>query len=158
MRRHFTTITMKTSFDRKGVFKMFSDNLSTNVLYLCDFYRLSYEHASERCSLSSRYFGSIARGQTVPTIRTLEKICNGFNLTPNDLLFTRPFQQELAYRQPLSVTQIRCYRYSSGLTGFPVCPRCRKSMEREYQSFCDRCGQYLDWRNFGKAALLLPDK
>lgn len=137
---------------------MFSDNLSANVLYLCDFHHLSYERASERCSLSSRYFGSIARGQTTPTVHTLEKLCNGFDCTPNDLLFARSMQQELIYRQPLRVTQIRCYRYAFGLTGFPVCPRCQKSMEREYQSFCDRCGQRLDWKGFHKATLLLPDK
>ena len=28
---------------------------------------------------------------------------------------------------------------------FPVCPNCGITMEREYQSFCDRCGQKLAW-------------
>lgn len=65
---------------------MFLDNLSTSVLKLCDTRRLSYEAASERCDLSSRYFADIARGKTAPTILTLEKLCVGFDLTPNDLL------------------------------------------------------------------------
>ena len=65
---------------------MFLDNLSTSVLRLCDTQKLSYEAASERCNLSSRYFGDIARGKTAPTILTLEKLCVGFDLTPNDLL------------------------------------------------------------------------
>lgn len=65
---------------------MFLDNLSTSVLKLCDTQKLSYEVASERCDLSSRYFGDIARGKTAPTILTLEKLCVGFELTPNDLL------------------------------------------------------------------------
>lgn len=65
---------------------MFLDNLSTSVLKLCDTQKLSYEAASERCDLSSRYFGDIARGKTAPTILTLEKLCVGFELTPNDLL------------------------------------------------------------------------
>ena len=51
---------------------MFLDNLSTSVLRLCDTRKLSYEVASERCDLSSRYFGDIARGKTAPTILTLE--------------------------------------------------------------------------------------
>ena len=157
MRRHLITITLKTSYDRKDAVKMFLDNLSANVLQLCDFYHLSYERGAEQCSISSRYFGSIARGKTAPTIVTLEKLCTGFDLTPNDLLIASTMRQELAYRQPLPVTQVRCFRFSSGLTGFPVCPRCRCTMEREYQSYCDRCGQTLDWRNFDRAALIFPE-
>ena len=65
---------------------MFLDNLSTSILKLCDTRRLSYEAASERCDLSSRYFGDIARGKTAPTILTLEKLCVGFALTPNDFM------------------------------------------------------------------------
>ena len=137
---------------------MFLDNLSANVLHLCDFYHLSYERASERCDLSERYFGSIARGKTAPTMLTLEKLCTGFDLTPNDLLIASAMQQELAYRQPLPVTQVRCYHSISGQTGFPVCPRCGYTMEREYQRYCDRCGQRLDWQEFGRAVVLLPNK
>ena len=91
---------LKTSYAERVHFKMFLENLSANVLQLCDFYHLSYERASERCNLSERYFGSIARGKTAPTILTLEKLCTGFDLTPNDLLIASAMQQELAYRQP----------------------------------------------------------
>ena len=134
--------------------KMFLDNLSANVLQLCDFYHLSYERASERCNLSERYFGSIARGKTAPTVLTLEKLCNGFDLTPNDLLITSTVRRELVYRQPLAIPKVRCYRYIPGLTGFPVCPRCSYTMEREYQRCCNHCGQYLDWRDFERAVFL----
>ena len=137
---------------------MFLVNLSANVRYLCNFYRLSYERASERCSISPRYFGSIARGETAPTVHTLEKLCNGFDLTPNDLLITSAVQRELVYRRPMPVTQVRCYRYAAGLTGFPLCPRCKMAMEREYQNFCDRCGQRLDWGKYGQATLILPNE
>ncbi len=41
--------------------------LSASVLRLCDSRKLSYESASERCRLSSRYFGDIVRGKPVPT-------------------------------------------------------------------------------------------
>ena len=110
---------------------MFLDNLSTSVLKLCDTQKLSYEAASERCDLSSRYFGDIARGKTAPTILTLEKLCVGFELTPNDLLIPSEFWREMAFREPMPVTHIRCFRYLSGVTGFPVCPQCGKTMERE---------------------------
>lgn len=137
---------------------MFLDNLSTAVLRLCDSRKLSYEAASERCELSSRYFGDIARGKTAPTVHTLEKLCVGFELTPNDLLISTPMQQEPTFRAPMYVTQVRCFRWLCGIVSFPVCPRCRVTLEREYQAFCDRCGQCLSWKNFSKATVSLPEK
>ncbi len=64
----------------------------------------------------------------------------------------------LSFRVPMPVTQLRCYREGAGLSSFPVCPRCAASMEREYQSYCDRCGQCLSWRGLRKAQLLFSDK
>ncbi len=150
--------TLKASYDRKRAIKMFLVNLSTSVLKLCDVKHLSYEAASERCGLSSRYFGDIARGKTAPTILTLEKLCVGFDLTPNELLIPPVIRREMPFREPMPVAQIRCFRFAYGLIGFPVCPRCGRTMEREYQSYCDRCGQHLDWKDFSKAAIILPEK
>lgn len=39
------------------------------------------------------------------------------------------------------------YSYEWGVE-FLSCPRCRTTMEREYQLFCDRCGQRLNWSGF----------
>ena len=133
---------------------MFLDNLSTSVLRRCDQDRLSYEAASELCDLSSRYFGDIARGKTAPTILTLEKLCNGFQCTPNELLLSSQLPPEITFRLPRLVQQIRCYEGNRGLLSFPVCPRCQITMEREYQSFCDHCGQRLNWQNFDHAQII----
>ena len=138
--------------------KMFLDNLSISVLRLCDSRKLSYEAASERCELSSRYFGDIARGKTAPTILTPEKLCVGFDLTPNDLLIPSAIWREMSFRHPVPVTHIRCFRWPCGITGFPLCPQCGVTMEREYQSFCDRCGQCLSWKGFSNATFILPEK
>lgn len=135
---------------------MFLDNLSASVLKLCDLHKLSYEAASELCSLSSRYFGDIARGKTSPTIVTLEKLCAGFDKTPNDLLIAPAELHEDSFRLPLPVTQVRYFRFLNGLTSFPVCPQCKITLEREYQKYCDRCGQCLDWDEFEKSLLILP--
>ncbi len=135
---------------------MFLDNLSTSVLRRCDLNKLSYEAASELCDLSSRYFGDIARGKTAPTILTLEKLCTGFQCTPNELLLTSRLPPEIACRIPMQVCQIRCYKGVQGLIGFPICPRCAMTIEREYQSFCDRCGQCLDWRDIDHAQIIFP--
>ena len=61
-----------------------------------------------------------------------------------------------AFRTPMEVGAVRYVRTTAGLTGFAVCPRCRGSLEREYQTFCDRCGQRLDWTGFARAVVLLP--
>ena len=34
---------------------------------------------------------------------------------------------------------------------FSVCPRCKKVIEYEYQSYCGSCGQYLDWSKLDDA-------
>lgn len=60
-------------------------------------------------------------------------------------------QAALGYRQPMEVRELA--RYGSGGT-FPVCPRCGSAMEREYQGYCDRCGQRLGWRGLGRAQII----
>lgn len=59
-------------------------------------------------------------------------------------------KEAASYRTPLSFNKILLFdnNYS-----FPVCPRCDRTLEREYQAYCDRCGQCLDWKNFSKAAI-----
>lgn len=132
---------------------MFSDNLSTSLLQLCSAFGLSYEKASERCELCAREFGNLARGTANPTLRTFEKLCNAFGVTPNALLLPNGL-----HTAALPVRETRCLFLSGALTGFPVCPSCGASLEREFQAFCDRCGQMLDWRNYNDAILLYPHK
>ena len=136
---------------------MFLDNLSANLLHICETRKLSYEAASEQCHISSRYFGSIVRGQTAPTVLTLEKVCMGLDLTPNDLLISTDIMKEMDFQEPMNVTQIRCFQESCpcGHTSFPVCPRCNTALEREYQVNCDHCGQRLNWKSFSKATVIL---
>ena len=134
---------------------MFSRKLATSLLALCDSQNLTYEAASELCGISPRYFGAIARAQCAPTISTLEKLCSGLNRTPNELLgFCAP-EEELSYRREMRVTHFRRCAFRDGeQTYFPVCPRCFIDLEREYQAFCDRCGQKLAWGDFDHAAQL----
>jgi len=57
----------------------------------------------------------------------------------------------VSYRQPMPVREIL-------RTGddqyFPVCPRCGISIEREYMSYCDRCGQKLSWTRYSTATII----
>ena len=83
---------------------MFSKDLSTSILQLCSGRDLSYEKAAELCGLSPRYFGSVARGQTNASIIVLEKLCKGFELTPNELLRIPPLSDS---RLPMAVAESR---------------------------------------------------
>ena len=59
-----------------------------------------------------------------------------------------------SYRVPMRVTAVRSYPECPQLFTYPICPRCGKTMDREYQSYCDRCGQALDWQGFSKAVVI----
>ena len=135
---------------------MFKENLSLSLLQLCDARKLSYEAAAELCDLSPKYIGSIARRQTAPTILTLEKLCLAFESSPNELLRVPQTDSELSYRIAMPVTSIlKLPLCGDGFTTFPICPRCNSTMEWEYQAFCDRCGQKLDWADFRHAKVIL---
>lgn len=56
--------------------------------------------------------------------------------------------EAISYRLPRTVVEIVIY--NSG-DGYPVCPRCKTPIEREYMRFCDRCGQKLDWSRLDSA-------
>lgn len=56
-----------------------------------------------------------------------------------------------AYRTPLAVSKVMLFPNGES---FAVCPRCDITLEREYQAYCDRCGQCLEWRRFRHATLL----
>lgn len=63
------------------------------------------------------------------------------------------FKNELTYR---ALMQVKCLRLGAHNCAYPVCPRCSVSMDREYQAFCDRCGQRLGWKQYDSAEIILP--
>lgn len=66
---------------------------------------------------------------------------------PLKQLITKPRESfrlaAYTYRIPLPVKEMRVF--ASG-DSYPVCPRCDRTIEREYMCFCDRCGQRLAWK------------
>lgn len=140
---------------RKQRHTVFSEKLSASIHGICDMLDISYKTASERCGVSSSHFRAIARGQAVPTINVLERLCIGFERAPNDLLGFATADEELSYRIAMQVVYYRRNPFFHGTyTTFPVCPRCSRSIEREYQPFCDCCGQKLAWDSYHHASLL----
>lgn len=55
------------------------------------------------------------------------------------------YREALSYRQPRQVQEI--LKTAVG-DCFPICPRCNCSLEREFMSYCDRCGQKLCWNGY----------
>jgi len=59
------------------------------------------------------------------------------------------------YRFPLRVQRIIVYESGAA---YPVCPQCECTLDREYQSFCDRCGQRLGWEKLRCASVTVVKK
>ena len=66
-----------------------------------------------------------------------------------------PHSEAESYRRPMTVSAVRRYPDCPEMASYPLCPRCVLPMQREYQAFCDCCGQALSWIGFSKAAILL---
>ena len=49
-------------------------------------------------------------------------------------------------------------RFICGFGCYPICPCCRLTLDREYQHFCDRCGQELDWKDYSNAIIIFPSR
>ena len=62
---------------------------------------------------------------------------------------------QASYRAEMCVTEVRiCKSPYLGETGYYVCPRCHITLEREFVTFCDRCGQKLSWKGYKKAKVI----
>lgn len=60
------------------------------------------------------------------------------------------------YRRPMSISQVMVFSTAYGESGYYICPRCGRTLEREFTAFCDRCGQRLDWRRYEEAQVIRP--
>ena len=65
-----------------------------------------------------------------------------------------PLWEQLLYRRPMTVAEIRVFPLCQNTPTYPVCPRCGRTMEREYVAFCSRCGQMLDWSGYDYAKMI----
>lgn len=131
---------------------MFLDELSVSLLQIGEEENLSYEKIAEKCDLSSKFVGNVIRRKSVPSITSLEKMCTAFNCTPNDIL--RISQKQAEYRSAMPVEEFHQVPFENGTTCYPICPRCGGIIDREYQEYCDQCGQRLGWNDIDKATVV----
>lgn len=133
---------------------MFSDNLSDRALQLLNKNSFSYETAAELCGMSPRHFGNIVRRHTVPSVTMLEKICLGFEVTPNELLL--PEQMLPQVLGPIRVKMVMVIRSASGFTCYPICPGCSFTLERMCLNRCAACDRKPELTS-GCAVLITPE-
>ena len=61
---------------------------------------------------------------------------------------------EISYRHPMRVRELLVFPPETNEGSYFRCPRCRKTIDREYMSFCDQCGQRLDWSMQAQAKVI----
>ena len=96
--------------------------------------------------------GDNTSDQQVRWERTMKATLQDISLSLSGLWYL--LQLVLSYRQPMSVREVKVLVN----TGYYVCPRCSLTMEWEFMSFCDRCGQCLNWKYYKKAKIVYPDR
>lgn len=68
---------------------------------------------------------------------------------------TEKLKEMASFQIPMRVTEkimIQAYAYQYDI--YYICPRCKVGLERDFQSYCDRCGQRLDWKDYKKAKMV----
>lgn len=133
---------------------MFRRELSQKILKLIDEKEMALETLAEISDLSRKFIGNIVSEKQAPTLDSFEKICAALEVTPDQLLLPdTSWIPEKA--KAMSVKQVRCFEdLTTGATYYSVCPGCNKTLERDYQAYCDRCGQRLSWKEFSKAEVI----
>lgn len=140
--------TLKTEYDRKCDFIMnFVNNLADSLLRIIERDSLSYEKLAHLCELSVRFVTKIIHRKSAPTIKTLQKMCESLNCSPNDLLLV-DFDNNASYRIPMLIKDFSTTDYFGETITFVHCPRCKSVVDRDFQVFCSECGQKLNWRDF----------
>lgn len=61
----------------------------------------------------------------------------------------------VSYRVEMRISKVM--RFPGGYGAY-VCPRCSVTLDKDFQAFCDRCGQKLNWNGCRKAAVIFPGK
>ena len=63
-----------------------------------------------------------------------------------------------SYRKPMVVRELMVFPSMRQEVSYYVCPRCQRTVEREFMRYCDRCGQCLDWSQYEQARIVYPGR
>lgn len=75
----------------------------------------------------------------------LRKTCH----TAKGKRFIKPYVKvQLLFEPRMEVELFRYLGFEKN--GYSICPKCGYALEREYQQYCDQCGQLLGWNKFSR--------
>ena len=116
-----------------------------------------WERPLDQTSLSNEAW---VKGDVKSCESLLDEGMNAYTESENDFDTLQDFSKFICiifdllsaptYRLPKKVTEI--YAFPT-MCSYALCPRCKITLEREYQRFCDRCGQRLDWSKYDEAEI-----
>ena len=152
--KKFPKIYLENIIRQESRFIMFKKELSVKLLKIIDERKLTVKGLSELANLSRNYVSNIIDEKQVPTIDSLENICSGLNVTPDELLISDKSKMS-DKAKPMPVTEVFCTDDTFNTKHKPICPNCKKLLGRDNQAYCDMCGQRLSWHNYRNAELVL---
>lgn len=130
-----------------------SEKIGRNIVSFRKQKGFTQEWLALEANMAVSYLRSIEHGKANPTISALERLAAILDIPLHFLLDDENLVKSEAesYRMPMPVTEVLFVHphYHSS-----VCPRCRITLAREYQTYCDRCGQRLDWGELNNAKLI----
>lgn len=136
---------------------MFTKELGTKILKILDEREMTIEDLAEIANLSRKFLGNVINQKQSPTLDSFEKICAALEVAPNDLLMSEesmlPEKSKAMIVSKIFYNDVSMVEYA-----LPICPNCNITLEREYQSYCNRCGQRLSWKKFSKADIVFASQ
>ena len=154
------TLSQGNSFAAHAFYFVFSHYLVESILY-CDKHldviksiyieqqNLPLWKLANNCNISERTLYRYRKDIAGSVLSISEYLSNNndfqlFSEVAATLQCSNAIPNIFSHKQTKPVTNIRAL----GDSYFPVCPNCNCTLEREFQSYCDRCGQRLSWSLF----------
>ncbi len=126
---------------------MYYKEFASNLMQLMGERRMTLEQLSLSTGLSRRFLSNVINCRQVPTLISVEKICSALEKEPNELLMNQKSRRgERA--KAMKVNTSYCQRKDNIFSYIPVCPRCNSLLPSDWQSYCDFCGQRLNWQHY----------
>jgi DNA-binding XRE family transcriptional regulator len=136
-----------------GIFVSLSVEIGKNIVRLRKQKGITQEWLALESEMAVSYLRSIEHGTANPTIDALDRLARVLNVSIESIIdLSGETKDAESYREPMPVAEVLVLPHVVG--GFSVCPRCRTTMEREFQSYCDRCGQRLSWDDLHHAKVI----
>ncbi len=122
---------------------MFKKELSNQLLKIINDKNLTVSSLASLSHISREYLTNVISEKHSISIDVLENLCSALETSPDELLLSEKSKSP-EKSKAMQVNTI----LSDEATYYPLCPDCNKPLIKEYQAFCDNCGQRLSWKEY----------